>query len=251
MNQPLPDARAAGALLVRALNPRLTAKEDKEYAQLLALYSAHSNFAQMVRDIAEGLELRVVGTPTAGALVVVPASATSRFAVRMSDLRNFDDEGRQVFVLICAVLAKLFFPDELALEAETLALQPTSVATMVKSVHEHAIAYREDETHEATASGWTLLASMRERLPNEQRANTRSISGWVRLALKHLDEAGLVRAYAQGNTDADESWYATRRFQLQLRECALPAWFKLVKDHSRVAAAATAAAEAASTQAQA
>lgn len=224
-------SRAAGSLLVKALNPRLAPKEDKAYSELLGQYRNNPAFAKLTQEVAQGMGLRILETGAGeSGLIVVPLDSASAFAFRMGDLRSMDEGTRHAFVLICAVIAKLFYPTEDALYADSNELLPVTVSDMLAEATRYAHAYPGDDPTDATPHGWRVLAGFPERLPGEQRANVRSLVGLIRTALRYMDDYGLVRAYGRSTGDSAESYYATRRFQAQLRECALPEWFRIVRE---------------------
>jgi hypothetical protein len=87
MTDPISTARNAARLVYKAVQPALSPVNDAQYRELLDLYRAEPNFAAMVEEVADGLELSVLDFSERG-LVVVPASRESKFAMRIADIRS-------------------------------------------------------------------------------------------------------------------------------------------------------------------
>jgi hypothetical protein len=228
-----PDAKRAARLVYKALHTTLVAENDLEYRELLALYRADPDFANVVGEIAEGLELRVSDFTERG-LVVVPASRESRFAFRLTDIRTgMPAEQKAALLLAHVAIASVFFPTTEGLEDEGYAPRPASVAQFRDALYGLARRLRETEGGGAEmaqelAPGWEYITSLPVAVPSAQRAAFNSVVGFVRLAVGNMTQSGLLRL--DRDTGDDAALYTPRyRLRVQLRDLALRRLFEIAQ----------------------
>lgn len=231
------DAKRAARLVYKALHTTLVAANDLEYRELLALYRADPDFAQVVADIAEGLELRVSDFTERG-LVVVPASRESRFAFRLTDIRTgLPVEQKAALLLAHVAIASVFFPTTEGLEDEGYTPRPASVAQFRDALYGLARRLKETEGGEVEmaqelAPGWEYITSLPVAVPTGQRAAFNSVVGFVRLALGNMTQNGLL--LLNRDTGDDAALYTPQyRLRVQLRELALRQLFEVAQRAAR------------------
>ncbi|TAK84094.1 MAG: hypothetical protein EPO20_15520 [Betaproteobacteria bacterium] len=227
------DTTKAARLVYKALHTTLVAENDLEYRELLALYRADAEFVECVRQIAEGLELKVLDFTERG-LVVVPTSRDSRFAFRLTDIRTgMPVEQKAALLLAHVAIASVFFPTTEGLEDETYTPRPASVAQFRDALY--GLARRLKETdgtgvdmREELAPGWEYITSLPVAVPAAQRASLNSVVGIVRFALGYMTQNGLL--LLNRDADDDTATYTQRyRLRVQLREVALRKLFEVAQ----------------------
>lgn len=226
--------QAAGRLLYKALHTTLSPLNDSEYRELLALYRADQTFAGDVQNIAEGMELAILDVSERG-LVVVPASRESRFALKMSDIRTGLDAKQKAALLMAHVaVAATFFPTTDGLDDDNFVPPPSSVADFRDTLHAlaknlQATAGTLPDIPAELAPGWDYIASLAVVVPASQRASINSVVGFIKLALKHMREGGLVRLDRETEDEDNETYTPTMRLRVQLRELALRRLFDIAQ----------------------
>lgn len=239
MTAPTSTARNAARLVYKAIQPSLSPVNDVQYRELLDLYRAEPVFADMVDEVAEGLELAVLDFSERG-LVVVPASRESKFAMRIADLRtNLKPDQKAGLVLAHVAVAAVFYPTTSGLEDDRFVPPPASHAQFRDALL--VLARRlKDESEEAElqdvpvelAPGWELICAMPLVLPGAQRASPASVSGLISLALLHLVQGGLVRIDREASDELQMTYTPTHRLQVQLRELTLRRLFHIAQSGS-------------------
>ena len=229
-------------LVYKALHTTLVPENDLEYRELLASYRADPQFARAVADVAEGLELRVSDFTERG-LVVVPASRESRFAFRLTDIRTgMPVEQKAALLLAHIAIASGFFPTTEGLEDEGYSPRPASVAQFRDALYGLARRLKETEGSQLEMSrelapGWEYITSLPVAVPTAQRAAFNSVVGFVRLALGHMTQNGLL--LLNRDTGDDAALYTPRyRLRVQLRELALRRLFEIAQRAARETAEA-------------
>lgn len=235
MNATSSNYRSAGRLLYKALQTTLVPANDLEYRDLLAQYRADQLFAQQVSEFAQGLELAILDVSERG-LIVVPASRDSKFAVRLTDIRSgLDIQQKAALVLAHVAIAATFFPTTDGLEDDNYIPPPGSVANFRDALHALA---KQLETLDGEqladippelAPGWRCITALMVSVPSSQRATINSVVGFIRLVLKNMREAGLVRIDRDSGEDDTETYTPTQRMRVQLRELALRRLFDLAQ----------------------
>lgn len=228
----------ASRLLYKALHPSLVPINDAEYRDLIARYRAEPALVQALEDVASGMELKVLDVSERG-LVVVPAGKESRFALRMTDLRTGMELRQKAALLLATVAASaVFFPTTEGLEDDNYIPPPASVArvrdtllSMASNLQSRASELSADLPPEL-APGWEYLLVLPVAVPNQQRASFKSLVGVAGLALKQMREGGLVRLDRDSEDDEAETYTATQRLRVQLRDLALRKLFDLAQKNA-------------------
>jgi hypothetical protein len=226
--------RDASRLVAKALQPRLTPRDDKDYLELAQRFRADPDFEAFVTAVAAGLELDVLDSRVADSgLVLVPSGPDSRFAMKAVDLRRaLDAKQKQAVAILTAVVAKVCFPTQGHLDDASLPSRVTFDMFM-KEARDLGKRHGEPPPDDPTAdvaAGWKLIHKMTVKTPDQERVRLTTLTGLMRLVLNRLEEGGCLRSYSQAVDESGETWLTTRRFQLQIRECALPAWFRIVQE---------------------
>jgi hypothetical protein len=235
----LKDAEAAGTLLCYGLKRNVRPYDCSEYTQLLDRYHSDSEFGAFLRALASGLQLEVLdaGGIIAAGLVLIPTGPATLFSMKLTDIRNgADPKFRQALGLLVILVTQSFFPTEAALEDPEISRTPVSMGAVFDEITRAIEKHRQSEelrlASDAYRDGWAVLSRVAPRLPDEQRANTKSIAGLVRIVLNSLTEEGLLVSYATDTDQDGESYLATPTYQVQLRDYALPKWVRLLKEHA-------------------
>lgn len=234
MNKLQTSTKSAGRLLYKALHSTLVPINDAEYRELLAHYRANPDFAEEVESLATGMELAVLDVSERG-LVVVPASRESKFAVKMADIRSGLDAKQKAALLLAHVaIAATFFPTTDGLDDDNFVPPPSSVANFRDTLHAlakhlQASAMPMQDVPVELAPGWDYIASLAVVVPAAQRASLNSVVGFIKLALKHMREGGLVRLDRETDDEESETYTPTQRLRVQLRELALRRLFDIAQ----------------------
>lgn len=225
----------AARLLYKALHPSLVPINDAEYRELLARYRAEPALVQALDEVALGMELKVLDVSERG-LVVVPSSKESRFALRMTDLRTGMELRQKAALLLATVAAAaVFFPTTEGLEDDNYIPPPASVARVRDTLLSLASNLQARGSQlaadlpPALAPGWEYLLVLPVAVPNQQRASFKSLVGVAGLALKQMREGSLVRLDRDSDDDEAQTYTATQRLRVQLRDLALRRLFELAQ----------------------
>jgi len=238
MNVLQSSAQHAGRLLYKALHTTLVPINDMEYRELLALYRADPGFADKVQQFATGMELAILDVSERG-LVVVPASRDSKFAIKMTDIRaGLDAKQKAALLLAHVAIAATFFPMTDGLDDDNFVPPPSCVADFRGTLHAlakqlQACASPSPELPVELMPGWDYIASLAVVVPTAQRASLTSVVGFIRLALKHMREGGLVRLDRETDDEEAASYTPTQRLRVQLRELALRRLFDIAQAAAR------------------
>lgn len=227
-------SKNAGRLLYKALHATLVPVNDVEYRELLAQYRADPAFADMVQSIASAMELAILDVSERG-LVVVPQSRESKFAVKMADIRaGLEVKHKTALLLAHVAIAATFYPTTDGLDDDNFVAPPSSVASLRETLHGLAKHLQASANHVPDvpvelAPGWDYIASLAVVVPTGQRAALTSVVGFIKLALKHMKEGGLVRIDRESEDDETETYTPTQRLRVQLRELALHRLFAIAQ----------------------
>lgn len=233
-------AFAAGRLLAKALQPGLTPTNDKEYRSLLNTYESDNGFRELFDSMAQGMDLTPVSVDYRGA-VLVPSSADSLFALRLSDLRasGLKMEQKALMVLIHLTIAALFFPTAEKLFDDGYDAPPVSerltathLRDMAATVGARNAALLPDLPRELEPA-WQLVSTMPETLPDKKNQTLSTLEGTVSIVFRQLREAGLVRLDAEEDSPR---YTVTWRYIAQLRENTVENLFKAVRHLMNTAA---------------
>jgi len=227
--------REATRLLYKALHLGLSPANDLEYRELLAKYRADRIFTEAVEEAAGGLELTILDVSERG-LIVAPSSRESRFSLRLADLRQHLSSDQKVALAMAHLtISAVFFPTTDRLEDDAKIPLPATVGrfrdTLISLVNRLAdAAEMPDESAEELLPGWALLKRLPPVNPKAERAATNSVEGFVKLALKQMDEYGLVRLERASEDETQTLYTATHRLRVHLRELTLPRLFALTRE---------------------
>jgi hypothetical protein len=230
--------RQAARLVYKALHTNLVPGNDQEYRQLLAYYRANPGFAAEVQDVADGFELVILDVSERG-LIVAPASRTSRFAIRMADIRvNLDSEQKACMLLAHVAIAAAFFPTTDGLDSDSYTPPPVAVSTFRDTLLGLARRLKESSNLPAEippelAPGWEAICAMPLVLPGAQRASASSLVGVLKISLTNMLAHGLVRQDRKADDDATATYTPTHRLRVQLRELALRRLFDIAQEVAR------------------
>lgn len=231
-------ARQAARLVYKALHTNLAPANDQEYRQLLAYYRAYPSFAADVQDVADSFELVILDISERG-LIVAPASRSSRFAIRMVDIRvNLDAEQKACMLLAHIAIAAAFFPTTDGLDSDTYTPPPTAVSTFRDTLYALARRLKECSTLPAEippelAPGWEAICAMPLVFPAGQRASASSLVGVLKISLSNMLVHGLVRQDRKADDDISAAYTPTHRLRVQLRELALRRLFDIAQEVAR------------------
>lgn len=229
-----PSPKLAAKLVYKGLQPKLVPANDKEYRDLLALYEARPEFRVMVEDVAVGLELSALNVSSNGA-VFVAASAESRFAFRLADLKlgvNSNPEDKQRLkaqtVLVHIAIAALFYATAEKLNDDAYAAPPVSEASTVDALKAICLEFA-NRAKAGTVSlpkelepGWQSILAKPESPPEPLRKTANYLDGLVASVFKQLQENGLVRLDSE---EESPRYTATWRYTVQLRELIVNTMF--------------------------
>lgn len=237
----------AARLIYKGLQTNLSPANDIEYRELLGLYSADTSFQDMARDIAKGLDLSILDVTQDWGIVLVPASGTSRFALRLTDIRqNMTPDAKAGLVLAHIAVAAAFFPTTDGLDDDNYIPPPVAVAefrdslvTLARRLKDAANAAEAGSTAFADAPaelrpGWEAIVSLPVMVPGAQRATPNSVVGLVRLALLNMTQHGLVRIDTDREDDS-ATYTPTHRYRVQLRELTLKRLFEFAQHQPQLA----------------
>ena len=230
------DQRDAGALIAKALDPRLRTGADPEYRRLLDRYRTVAELRELVQMVLSGMDLVLLAADDLG-LVVAPARE-SVLSARLTDVPNTSGvENRTLFGVALVGVAAYAYPRREDLETE----RPRYVT--VADVDEflrrecEALATSQGEA-DAEAAGREDVAAWRAyaRLAAQRsgdRMGPKSSYYWVTQALTWLAEHGMARPERRGDVD---HWILTERFRLHVADLAGNAAFDVLADLAAAAA---------------
>lgn len=230
--------RQAARLVYKALHTNLVPANDQEYRQLLAYYRANPGFAAEVQDVADGFELVILDVSERG-LIIAPASRTSRFAIRMADIRlNLDTEQKACMLLAHVAIAAAFFPTTDGLDSDSYTAPPVAVSTFRDTLLALARRLKESSNLPAEippelAPGWEAICATPLVFPGGQRASASSLVGILKISLTNMLNHGLVRQDRKADDDASATYTPTHRLRVQLRELALRRLFDIAQEVAR------------------
>ncbi len=191
--------RDAARVISIALNPKASPMQNRDYARLLRLMSDEPEFRQLVKDIADGLGLRIYYADDYACVLGI-RDRDSRYALKLGDLReHFGGEDTAALIILMTVVIVAFFPSVESLEDEDfLNNEFIPLGGLVDILNQYlaaaaARAGTEDEGPEQMlARGWRYLDRLPVRKPDEQRINKKSREGLLRHVLNFYQEHDFV-----------------------------------------------------------
>ena len=217
-------ARHAATLIYKGLQPKLAVSKDKEYRELIALYESDGAFRSMVQDIAVGLGLQTLAVSPEGAFFA-PASAESRFAMRLQDIRlGLSAEEKALMVLSHVAVAALFYPTTERLLDETYsppAVHEREVLSLLKALCQRLAKASEAERGDLPKElepGWQCVLGKPESRPDAKNRTLSTLEGMIGTVCRQLVDHGLI--FAESNEEPP-AYLATWKYTVQLRELAV------------------------------
>lgn len=226
--------RLAARLVYKGLQPKLVPVNDKEYRDLIALYEGQPEFRRMVDEVAIGLELSTLSVGPSGA-VFMPASADSRFAIRLTDIKaGMSVEEKAQMVLVHVAIAAMFYPTAEKLNDDSYDAPPVSEADTVSALkaicQEFSRRSGEQSAHSLPKElepGWQSILAKPESRPEQLRKTSSTLDGLVAGVFKQLQDNGLVRL----DSDEGSPRYTTAwRYTVQLRELIVNVVFQAARE---------------------
>lgn len=221
-----PNTVNAARLVYKAMQVGESPLNDGDYRRMLSLYRADEKFADQVNDICTGMELTLLDVSERG-LVVAPASANSRFALKLGDIRvTKSPEQRAALALAHLAVSAVCFPTTDQLDDDTYSSPPVAASACRDTLMSIARRLKEseslsDELPKEVVAGYTYINSLPVVTPDAQRASPNSLTGLVTLALQSMRTYGLLRLDRASEEDEDSAYTPTYRLRVQLRELTL------------------------------
>lgn len=227
------ESQQAAALLYKAMGFTANPSSDADYRHLLARFRGDRVFAEVVNGVAAGMELVILDVSERG-LVIAPTGKSSRFSLRLSDLRRSMSESEKVaMVLIHLAIAAVFYPTTDHIEDEGRSPFPSSLVEVRDKVLGIANSLRLSAEGDSYAAeqlrpGWSLILDLPVFIPGAERASMKSVDGIVRVCLIRLSDYGLVRKEGKEDIGDKTIFTPTHQLRVQLRELTLPNLFRAV-----------------------
>jgi hypothetical protein len=230
-------ARLAARLIQWGLRHQARPAQEPEYAELVERYYDDQAYRSLVREIAEGLGLRVLDVSKHG-MVLSPLEG-STFALRPADFRpgRGDAETRLLDGLVQIAIATTVFPRARDLDDDPdLVRPPLTVAEVDGQLRQLAERARDatrdrpdpevSDEERGLTEAWRVyvrrLDTMETRNARQSRRATRRV---IEYALDRLRELGCFTLVEKGDEPA---WQPTRRYQVLVQELAATRLFELV-----------------------
>jgi hypothetical protein len=229
------DQRDAGALIAKALDPRLRTGADPEYRRLLDRYRSVAELRELVQMVLSGMDLVVLAADDLG-LIVAPARE-SVLSARLTDVPNTSGvENRTLFGVALVGVAAYAYPRREDLEIE----RPRHVTVadidefLRRECETLATSQGEADADAGDIASWRAYARLAAQRSGE-RMGPKSSYYWVIQALTWLSEHGMARPERRGEVD---HWVLTERFRLHVADLAGNAAFDALADLSAKASEA-------------
>lgn len=211
------DHRDAGALIAKALDPRLRTATDPEYRRLLDRYRSDGDLRELVGMLLSGMDLVLLGADDLG-LVVAPARE-SVLAARLTDVPNTSSvTNRMLFGVSLVGIAAYAYPRREDLE--TAGPRYVTVADVDEFLRREcgtlAAAHGEADADDEDTEAWRHYARLAPQRSGD-RIGPKSSYYWVGQALEWLGRHGMARLDRRGAT---ERWVLTERFRLHVADLA-------------------------------
>jgi hypothetical protein len=223
------DAFRAGKLLQWALRPRENPNQEKEYRQLLDEYLEQFEFRLLVKNIADGLGLKVLDADQRG--MVLGPEHESAFAFRPSEFRPgaASAEDRLLDGLVQLAIAASVFPTSRDLEADAGIIRPPVTVDEVEDnlrrlcqriEAEHRTLPDPEASQEVAGlyEAWRIYQSRPTAIEtSDKRQSPRGTRRIIQLGFDKLCEFGCFRKDSHGSRTV---YQATWRYQVQVKEMA-------------------------------
>jgi hypothetical protein len=215
---------AAARLLQWALQPKELPYKNAEYRELLERFSDQLEFREVVKTVAAGLGLQIIGVPDSKLGMVVAAASDSVFAMRPSDYRaNSSEDTRLLDGLIQVAIAATVYP-----RASDLLTDPRQVRNAV-AVEEIELTLRQivdrieatqrgqpDPSVDGVYEAWRVYKHrLSARATKDRRAMSTTTSSMIGYALDFLCKQGCF-----SKEKGVERYRALWRYQVLVQEYA-------------------------------
>jgi hypothetical protein len=231
----------AGRFIQWGLRPLARPAQEPEYRELTERYFDDGAFRVMVRELADGLGLRVLDVSEHG-IVLIPIEE-SIFGLRPADFRpgsaRVDD--RLLDGLAQIAIAATVFPRARDLEEDPDIVRPAVTVDEVESqlrrlcerLAEQARATPDpaasDDARGLTEAWRVYLRRLDTIETRDSRKAMRATRRVIEYALDRLREFGCFTQVREGDEPA---WQPTRRYQIMVQQFAGTTMFQLVRDAS-------------------
>ena len=229
----------AGRFIQWGLRPLARPAQEAEYRELTERYFDDGAFRAMVRELGDGLGLRVLDVSEHG-IVLVPLEE-SIFGLRPADFRpgsaRVDD--RLLDGLAQIAIAATVFPRARDLEEDPDIVRPAvtveEVETQLRQLCER-LAEQARGTPDPTASdearglieAWRVYLRRLDTIETrDSRKAMRATRRVIEYALDRLREFGCFTQVREGDEPA---WQPTRRYQVMVQQFAGTTLFRLVRE---------------------
>jgi hypothetical protein len=221
------DQRDAGALIAKALDPKLRTATDPEYRRLLDRYRTVAELRELVQLVLSGMDLVVLAADDLG-LVVAPARE-SVLSARLTDVPNTGTvEHRMLLGVALVGVAAYAYPRREDLETERP--RYVTVAEVDEFLRREcdtlAAGQGEADAEAEDVAAWRAYSRLAAHRSGE-RMGPKSSYYWVTQALEWLSEHGMARQDRRGEADR---WVLTERFRLHVADLAGNAAFDAVAE---------------------
>ena len=219
------DHRDAGALIAKALDPKLRTGADPEYRRLLDRYRTVAPLREMVQMVLSGMDLIVLAADDLG-LIVAPARE-SVLSARLTDVPNTGSvESRMLLGVALVGTAAYAYPRREDLETERP--RYVTVADVDEFLRREcatlAASQGEADADADELAAWRAYARLAPHRSGD-RMGPKSSYYWVTQALTWLSEHGMARQERRGDT---ERWVLGERFRLHVADLAGNAAFDAI-----------------------
>jgi hypothetical protein len=223
------DQRDAGALIAKALDPKLRTSADPEYRRLLDRYRTLGELRELVQMVLAGMDLVVLAADDLG-LVVAPARE-SVLSARLADVPHTGSVQNRMLLGVALVgVAAYAYPRREDLEVERP--RYVTVADVDEFVRREcealAAAQGEADAEAGDVDAWRAYARLAPQRSGE-RMGPKSSYYWVTQALEWLAEHGMARPDRRGDVDR---WVLTERFRLHVADLAGNAAFDALAERA-------------------
>lgn len=232
------DAYLTGRLIQWALRPRAIPFNEPEYHRLVERYHERSEFRQMVREVAEGLGLRILHAGEHG--LFLGTRDESPFALKPSSFRpgQTSAEDRLLDGLVQVAIAAAVFPRQRDLEQDVTEARPPLTAIEVDEslrrvveACKRAAPEADPETAEVDRGlheAWRVYDSRPAvHQTTDGRRSSRSTQGLIERHLEHLVEHGCFTPVPRSEPKA---YRPTMRYQVLVKELAAQKLHRRVRE---------------------
>ncbi|WP_208542893.1 hypothetical protein [Nocardioides euryhalodurans] len=236
------DTTEAARLIAFGLRPKLLPARDLEYTDLVVRYHEDETFADVVKAVADGFMVTVLGVSKATGIVLAPREE-SVFAMRFDDYaRRSAMSGRSadkvIHGLAHVAIAALAFPrpDDLANDTYVGTVTVDEVDAVIREacrvLEERAKEAEENNDPLDTAPDLERAWRAYSRRPaatatKDGRLATDSTRGMITKAVRFLIDQGFLTQRAKDTTGV---FNTTPKYQVQVRELAATAAFRELLD---------------------